>query len=472
MAGEPKLISDGAGGIIATWYDYRFSAPHIYAQRMNHFGVAQWKPNGEKVCIAGGTTTGQLYPVIAKDDAGGAIITWEDYRNQSDGNYSDIYAHHLRSDGGPIGPPHVLSSKVTVNFGEVLLSSVKYDSVTITNVGGSSLSIDSAVTNSSEFSVTPVTATIAPDSQKIFTISFAPTSSGAKVSEAVFNDNSPGSPSHISASGVGIRFATIDVELNNGWNLVSVPVRVNDFRRSTLFPTSNSNTFAFQGGYVKQDTLVRGIGYWLKFSAPQTVALGGIEKPGDTIGISPGWNLIGSISNPLSIHQITSQPPGIITSEFFGYDGAYRAADSLMPGRGYWVKTGQVGMLNLANAGVGSSVARKIVIREAGERPPDPPDGRNSEPGLKTPDRFALEQNYPNPFNPTTEIAYQIEERSFVRLRIFNVLGELAATLVNEEQDPGRHSVKWDASQFPSGMYVYELRAAAFSGTRKLILLR
>jgi hypothetical protein len=83
-----------------------------------------------------------------------------------------------------------------------------------------------------------------------------------------------------------------------------------------------------------------------------------------------------------------------------------------------------------------------------------------------------MDQNYPNPFNPSTQITYQIPERSTVRLRVFDVLGKEVATLVNTEQAGGYHSVQFDAEGLRSGVYFYTLTAGRFSSTRKMLLVR
>jgi hypothetical protein len=97
--------------------------------------------------------------------------------------------------------------------------------------------------------------------------------------------------------------------------------------------------------------------------------------------------------------------------------------------------------------------------------------------GSSVPKQFSLSQNYPNPFNPTTHFRFTIPEVQFVRLRIFDVVGREAATLVNEEIKPGSYVVRWDASGCPSGVYFYRLTASSgltgnFSETKRLILLK
>jgi photosystem II stability/assembly factor-like uncharacterized protein len=86
--------------------------------------------------------------------------------------------------------------------------------------------------------------------------------------------------------------------------------------------------------------------------------------------------------------------------------------------------------------------------------------------------RFSLAQNYPNPFNPSTSISFSLSARSFVSIRIYDVLGREIAVLVNEVMDGGAHLVRWDASRFPSGIYYYRLKSDNGKFTRSMILLR
>jgi hypothetical protein len=88
------------------------------------------------------------------------------------------------------------------------------------------------------------------------------------------------------------------------------------------------------------------------------------------------------------------------------------------------------------------------------------------------PNKFELSQNYPNPFNPSTRIKYQVAINSQVSLKVFDVLGNEVATLVNEEKPAGNYEVEFNASQLSSGVYFYKLQAAPFLETRKMILIR
>ncbi len=91
-----------------------------------------------------------------------------------------------------------------------------------------------------------------------------------------------------------------------------------------------------------------------------------------------------------------------------------------------------------------------------------------------SPMAFKLEQNYPNPFNPSTLISYQLSSASHVTLKVYNILGKEAATLVNGIQDAGSHSVQFSASEFnlTSGIYFYQLKADGFVSMKKMILMK
>ncbi len=89
------------------------------------------------------------------------------------------------------------------------------------------------------------------------------------------------------------------------------------------------------------------------------------------------------------------------------------------------------------------------------------------------PDRFSLYQNYPNPFNPSTTIKFDMPERSNVSLRVYNILGQLVTTLVNNQNfSAGTHSVNFDASRLASGIYLYKLEAGNVQISRKMLLVK
>lgn len=88
------------------------------------------------------------------------------------------------------------------------------------------------------------------------------------------------------------------------------------------------------------------------------------------------------------------------------------------------------------------------------------------------PDRFHLEQNYPNPFNPSTNIKFSLTDASHVSLKVYDISGKVAATLVNSFQNVGTYSVSFNAAGLPSGVYFYTLETDGFTSTKKMVLLK
>jgi hypothetical protein len=83
-----------------------------------------------------------------------------------------------------------------------------------------------------------------------------------------------------------------------------------------------------------------------------------------------------------------------------------------------------------------------------------------------------LYQNYPNPFNPSTFIKFDVSKGSFVSLKVFDALGREVVVLVNEDLRPGTYEADWNASQYPSGVYFYQLSTDGFNKTMKMILVK
>ena len=88
------------------------------------------------------------------------------------------------------------------------------------------------------------------------------------------------------------------------------------------------------------------------------------------------------------------------------------------------------------------------------------------------PNTYSLSQNYPNPFNPSTTISFSIQKASHVKLVVYNVLGKVVQTLINENMSSGSHSVNFNASGLSSGIYFYSIQANNFTSTKKMILLK
>jgi hypothetical protein len=91
---------------------------------------------------------------------------------------------------------------------------------------------------------------------------------------------------------------------------------------------------------------------------------------------------------------------------------------------------------------------------------------------MGVPDEYKLNQNYPNPFNPATRITYSVPTYAKVTLKVFNLLGQEVATLVNQEQTRGNYVALFEANKMATGVYFYRLEAGKFTETKKMLLLK
>jgi hypothetical protein len=92
--------------------------------------------------------------------------------------------------------------------------------------------------------------------------------------------------------------------------------------------------------------------------------------------------------------------------------------------------------------------------------------------GTNMPDHYSIDQNYPNPFNPSTQIRFALPENNHVKLQVFEILGNLVTTLIDENMGAGFHIINWNASGYSSGVYFYRITSGTFVKTMKLMLLK
>ncbi len=178
------------------------------------------------------------------------------------------------------------------------------------------------------------------------------------------------SPSTVSADaqlnplgGSGGPYTTLNVQPR--WNLVSIPVTVSDLHQKVVFPGAVSNAFQFtSSGYAITSVLSYGQGYWIEYSGTNSIIISGTQMTTQSISLSAGWNLIGSISSSVPVSSISTTPAGIITSNLFGYATGYAPATSVDPGRGYWVKASAPGTLVLSSTASSPKVNTEGVLSQ------------------------------------------------------------------------------------------------------------
>jgi len=244
----------------------------------------------------------------------------------------------------------IILPESTMNFGSLYLDSSRTDSIVVGNDGTDSLYL-TCTTDNPDFFALDTIAVIASGDTSVIRVRFNPTLAGHRSGNLVLSYNGAPSPDTVRLQGHGLEWGSTSFAAHAGWNLISLPREVPADSVSLLFPSATSGAYRFDPdtGYVAAPRLEPGAGYWLKFSTADTVSLTGFTTAADTVEVRAGWNLIGAVSLPVAAGSIVQSPPGIIVSDFFGYDRAYYIANPqvLMPGRGYWVKVNADGILYL-----------------------------------------------------------------------------------------------------------------------------
>jgi predicted esterase len=242
------------------------------------------------------------------------------------------------------------------------------------------------------------------------------------------------------------------------WNLVSLPVIPSTDSLPLRSSGAQSNPFSYSLliGYLECPTIKVGKGYWIKFSDSASIELSGYARYADSVDLDEGWNLIGSLSIPIAARNIVSGSDGLAISNLFGYTNNYYIADTMFPGKGYWVKANKRGRILLSD-GLSAMLTKGIQTFIPMDLPPLPPNDEDN--GLSNmPALFNLSQNYPNPFNPITTIGFTLPLDARVTLKVYDVLGQEVATLLNrEEMDEGDQKIDFDASHLASGLYFYSI---------------
>lgn len=293
----------------------------------------------------------------------------------------------------------------------------------------------------------------------------------------------------------GFQVANHTHTLYPGWNLIPVISFPMCTYQLTSAPENNIvspfYTFSPGGGYVEApDTLYPGRAYWVKADTAGTLGMDFLQEPSSqAIGRSmpkPEVSRLNSITvtdaygNARTLRFGTdvpntkyfSLPPLPPQGAFDARFATHRSVENVPPGtsmgillqgeppymvtysvEGRWLLAGNT----IADTGTFTVEGAYLTLSRG-----DP----------TVPAEFALEQNYPNPFNPVTRISYSIPYSGYVTLKIFNIIGQEVATLVQEVKESGTHEVSWNAGNGPSGVYFYRLQAGTRTATAKMILVK
>ncbi len=367
--------------------------------------------------------------------------------------------------------PKFEASVNSLELGPTLVGNTSTGNFTVTNTGEWKLNITSVYSESTGFSVYPQAATITKGQSQQFTVTYAPLQAETLSTNLVFIHDGMSSPDTVLLTGVAYvpdSAQVVNTGLGEGWQLISRP-----FSQLAEGSCNPSPVWAYVGSYVQQDTMETSHGYWYKNPTSSIIFVGYLPLASMSANVQARWNIIAAIGRPIRAADITSAPPAMITSQFFGYNGSgYYVADTLLPGRGYWVKVSQAGQMMYDQPPEKAMATNgRIRIVDNGEVPPPPPNGMSAS-SPTVPSHFALEQNYPNPFNPTTKIEYRVQSTGLVSLKVYSVLGQEVASLVNEQKLPGVYRATFDGANLPSGIYFYKLQTGSYTASKKMLLMK
>lgn len=155
-----------------------------------------------------------------------------------------------------------------------------------------------------------------------------------------------------------------NINLNAGWNIVSVPVNAVDMSKTTLFPDATSPLYGFSNGYVNTDTARSGKGYWVRYGSSTVKNICGTQVEPNTVAVKSGWNLIGIYTSSAVVSNLTTTPANIITSPFYQYNNGYQSATMLETGKGFWVRVNSDGFINLNNMFLEKGRNENLIVQD------------------------------------------------------------------------------------------------------------
>ena len=271
-----------------------------------------------------------------------------------------------------------------------------------------------------------------------------------------------------------------------GWHMVSLNVVPRDSSVNTLFPGALGNKALVwdpaNQSYAETTRMAPGKAYWIALSGPVTCTVAGAPLSRFTSRCAvPGWYMIGSVTGNVDFSNPEDNPDGQALSPAFVWDptaSAYFSTTALAEKEGYWIAI--AGACDLTIGGSSGGLGKASVPmdwdsfhRQYGNNPPDHPNIDFTGIGrFSAPSEYALHQNFPNPFNPETRFLYSLPEAAEVRLAIYDTRGTVVFEHREGRREAGNHTVVWNASGCPSGMYVAEFTAGRFRQIRKCVLLK
>lgn len=416
---RPTILSDGSGGAIITWHDFRdlVANANVYAQKINASGEAQWLTNGVLVCNPAGD---EQFVTLVSDGAGGAIMTWEDKRiNISD---PDIYAQRINASGGVEWTENgvlicnsyscALPTSTSDGAGGAIITWMDFRNSTSYRIYAQRIDVNGNV---------KWTANGVP----ICTIQYG----GSH--PTIVSDNAGGAIitwEDMRGGDMDIYAQKINASGTIQW--IENGVAVCQANNDQVVPTIIGDG---AGGAIVTWGDKRGGGVFGDIYAQKISASGLVQWATDGVAIST------AVKDQNTPVLVTDGSAGAIITW-----GDKRTDFS----SAYDIYAQQVNANGVLGVFTGIAEEPRSVID------------------------LALKQNYPNPIREKTTIKFEIGNSQMVSLKVYDLYGKEIRTLVNEKKPIGKYEVDFDASKISPGIYIYKLQAGSSELTKKMIIVQ
>jgi len=466
----PQITSDGSGGAIVVWQDNRTGNADIYAQRIDNNGISQWTADGIPICTA---INQQFEPKIISDGNGGGIIVWKDYRS---GLGYDIYAQRVDMNGNVLW---------TVD-GAVICSAV-YEQSNHQIIAGSSEGAI-IVWQDKRYSAFDIYAQKIDNNGNILWANNGVrvcTEGNDQLNCQLINDNTNGAiivwHDIRNASNVDIYAQRINEDGFRLWDTSGVavcnaagsqfsPQITSDLNGGAIICWTDYRNVSGDADIYSQRINSNGDALWALDGIDVCSADNNQEKP-DIISDETGgailvWQDNRTGSADIYAQRVISNGNLVWTSN--GVPISVPALDQTLPQLIFTANNNAI--ITWQDRRSGNYDIYASLVDTSGRLAGTPVYVDNQE---NLPLTFQLFQNYPNPFNPTTKISWQSPIGSWQTLKIYDLLGNEIATLVNEYLPAGSYEVEFSAKGgYTSGVYFYKLQAGSFTETKKMLVIR
>ena len=267
--------------------------------------------------------------------------------------------------------------------------------------------------------------------------------------------------------GAKLDYKVCDMIDVNTWVVASADTQISNIRYSYLHRTTNNGT-SYQNVYTMVGGLTNDVSFiYLRVMSPTTIYA--VSANGyflRSINNGTTWTAVQLPTIPLAVNFANMS-----TGYYSGQNGVIRKTTN---GGINWIQQNSPTPEALKTIfctdtnNVYAAGSNGIIIRTQNGGSFVGIEPVNSE----TPGQFSLNQNYPNPFNPATKISFDIPVQSYVKLTVYDILGNEIGSLIREDLSAGSYEVEFDASNLPSGTYFYRLTSGEFSQTKKMLLVK